>query len=323
MLNSEKMERCVVTGAAGFIGSHILEALLSCGKCVVGVDDFSTGCPENVEKALALLSADKRERFSLVEGDVRSLEVCLAACKGASTVYHNAALVPVPLSLERPRETFEINSIGFFNVLEAARAYGCRIVYASSGAVYGDHPELPKREDSPLKPLSPYALSKIENERWADLYWRLYGVRCVGLRYFNIYGPRQNAKGNYSAVIPAWADALRSGERVKVYGDGSNTRDFCYIGDVVQANLLAGSCRNPQIFGEVFNIAAGVSVSLLGLYDVLRRIANTGEFDPVFVSPRRGDVLHSVADITKARRLLGYAPCFSLEEGVRSLIFSD
>lgn len=311
------MKKWVVTGAAGFIGSNLTARLLALGKSVVGVDNFSTGTRKNIEDIMLSLSPEARARFSLLEGDVRDTGVCLAACEGASVVLHHAAQISVPLSVENPSETFSVNSEGFLNVLEAARVHGCRVVYASSSAVYGDLPEFPKSETSPTAPLSPYGLSKLENEQRASLYWRLYGVPTVGLRYFNIYGPRQDPKGAYAAVIAAWGEAFRSGNRPVVHGDGSATRDFCFVEDVVEANLLAATTDDPRVPGEVFNIATGTSVSLLELYQTFRRIAGSEHDAPLFAPPRLGDIPHSAANITKARELLGFAPRFSLEEGLR------
>lgn len=317
------MEKWVVTGAAGFIGSNLAEHLLSIGKHVVGVDNFSTGKAHNIQRLLDTLPGENRTRFTFIEGDIRDASLCRTACDGASVVLHHAALVSVPLSLEQPRQTFDINCGGFINILEAARDCGCRVVYASSSAVYGDHPELPKKETSPVAPLSPYGLSKLENEQWAVHYWKHYGVPTIGLRYFNIYGPRQDPEGAYAAVIAAWGTALRKGRRAVLYGDGSNTRDFCFVGDVIQANILAGSTENEHAFGNFFNIAGGRSITLLQLYENIRNILNTGTNSPEFAPARPGDILHSSADIAKARNLLGYDPRFSLEEGLRILLSSE
>ena len=313
------MDKWVVTGAAGFIGSNLATQLLSRGKTIVGVDNFSTGTRKNIKEILLSVSPDARRHFTLIEGDIRSPEICLAACKGASVILHHAAIASVPRSMENPREALSVNSDGFLNILEAARFNGCRVVYASSSAVYGDHPSLPKEETSPTVPLSPYGLSKLENELRASLYWRLYGVSSVGLRYFNIYGPRQDPEGAYAAVIAAWFEALRSGNRAVIHGDGSNTRDFCFVEDVVQANILAGTSTNTRIMGEVFNIATGVSVTLLGLFETIRRVVGRTDVSPLFASPRTGDILHSAADISKAQSLLGYRPRFSLEAGLRQM----
>ena len=315
------VRRWTVTGAAGFIGSNLVESLLALGQEVTGLDSFASGSRSNLEDALRPLTEEERSRFTFVEGDIRSPEACGAACRGTWAILHHAALVSVPLSMEQPRLTLEVNVGGFGNILEASRRNGCRVVFASSSAVYGDAAGLPKRESSPLAPQSPYGLSKRENEEWASLYWKCYGVPTVGLRYFNVYGPRQDPGGAYAAVIAAWADAVSAGRAGTVYGDGTASRDFCFVADVVQANILAASA-GEEAFGQVFNVASGSPVSLLELYGRIQEAAGRpgAAAAPRFAPPRQGDILHSSADISKAREVLRYAPEFSLGEGL-SLLF--
>jgi len=317
------MRKCVVTGVAGFIGSNLAEHLLSLGDEVAGIDNFSTGKEKNIERLRASLKPQEQERFTLVRGDIRDAELCREACRGAAVVFHHAALVSVPLSVEQPRETFDINCGGFLNILQAARANGCRVIYASSSAVYGDHPELPKRETSPLAPLSPYGLAKMENEQWAALYWKQYGVPTIGFRYFNIYGPGQDPHGAYAAVIAAWSAAFRRGEKAIVYGDGTATRDFCFVGDVVQANVLAAGVEDARAFGSVFNIGSGRSVTLLQLFKALQHASDAPGAPLAFAPSRPGDILHSSADIERACAVLGYTPRFPLEEGLRLLLNAE
>ncbi len=322
---SLKQTRWTVTGAAGFIGSNLVEGLLSLDQDVVGVDNFSTGHRENLEKVLAKIRPEQQRRFTFVEGDIQSPEVCRKACRGASAVLHHAAVVSVPFSVEHPTLTFDVNSKGFINILDAARAEGSRVVYASSSAVYGDLPGLPKTEESPVAPISPYGLSKRDNELWGALYWQSYGVPTVGLRYFNIFGPRQDPKGAYAAVVAAWMNSLKKGRPGTVYGDGSNTRGFCHVRNVVEANILAGTTERKDAFGQVFNISSGSPVGLLDLYDVIRSVTGQRgeETNPLFAPKRLGDVLHSAADISKAERVLGFVPRVSLEEGLADLARED
>ncbi len=322
---SLKRARWTVTGAAGFIGSNLVEGLLALNQNVVGVDNFSTGRRENLDKALARCRPEQRKRFTFIEGDIQSPQVCREACKGASVILHHAAVVSVPFSVEHPTLTFDVNSKGFINILDVARAEGSRVVYASSSAVYGDLPGLPKTEESPVAPISPYGLSKRENELWGALYWRSYGVPTVGLRYFNIFGARQDPKGAYAAVVAAWMSSLKKGRPGTVYGDGSNTRGFCHVRNVVEANILAGTTERKDAFGEVFNISSGSPVTLLELYDAIRSV--TGQHDedtnPLFAPRRSGDILHSSSDISKAERVLGFVPTVSLEEGLADLARED
>lgn len=313
--------RWLVTGAAGFIGSHLVEALLSLGQRVTALDDLSTGHRENVERAVDLAGPGASGRLSFVEGSIEDPDVCARAVDGAQIVLHHAALASVPASVEAPARCARVNVQGFVHVLEAARAAGTRrVVYASSSAVYGDGPRQPKIEEDVGACLSPYALSKLEDELCAELWTHLYGLECVGLRYFNVFGPRQDPAGAYAAVIPRWIAAVRSGEPPVLYGDGSATRDFCSVRNVVLACILAATREAPGIAGGVFNIACGERTSLR---ELLRLIAETFapgmDVRPIEEPARAGDILHSSASIDRAREALGYRPLVSLEEGLREM----
>lgn len=309
----------LVTGAAGFIGSHLLEALLAAGQRVTGLDNFSTGYRHNIEQALDAAGGDARSRFRFFEGSITDPALCRSACKGVDFVLHQAALASVPLSMERPLEFSAVNTEGFVNILEAARAEGVRrVVYASSSAVYGDDPRLPKEEDQPGLCLSPYALTKAVNELYAELWTRTYGLETVGLRYFNVFGPRQDPNGAYAAVIPRWIDAVGNGRSVEIYGDGGASRDFCSIRNVVLANLLAATAAEAP--GHVFNIACGVRTTLGELLEMICAVFAAGRSVSVLHRPPRpGDVLHSLASIERAEKILGYVPRLTLEEGLREM----
>ncbi|MCX7866942.1 SDR family oxidoreductase [Limisphaera sp. VF-2] len=312
----------LVTGAAGFIGSHLLETLLSLDQSVIALDNFSTGKPENLEAVRTRLQPAQWARCRIIEGDVADAATCAAACQGVDYVLHHAALGSVPRSLAEPRASHRANVTGFLELLEAARHAGVkRVVYASSSSVYGDAPELPKREDRIGRPLSPYAATKWMNEIYADTWGRVYGLECIGLRYFNVFGPRQDPQGPYAAVIPRWMDALWHGRPVTVYGDGETSRDFCYVANVVQANLLAATTDRAEAVHQVYNIAVGERTSLNELYHLLvvglrRWRPDLNPPSPVYEPFRPGDVRHSQADISKARRLLGYDPPYRLAEGL-------
>lgn len=316
--------RWLVTGAAGFIGSHLVEQLLSLDQTVVGLDDFSTGRRENVAAVLAGLPAAQASRFTLVEGDIRDPAACRRACEGAEVVLHQAALGSVPRSIENPLATHEVNVTGFLQVLQAARAAGIRrIVYASSSSVYGDHPTLPKVEANVGRVLSPYAASKYADELYAHAFGGCYGLELVGLRYFNVFGPRQDPSGPYAAVIPIWFASLLEGRTVGINGDGTTSRDFCYVANVVQANLLAATTTNPEALGQVFNVARGDRTTLLQLFAMIReRVAryepSAAGAEPAHRPFRPGDVKHSLADVGKARALLGYAPTHDVAAGLDS-----
>jgi len=312
----------LVTGVAGFIGSNLLETLLKLGQRVVGLDDFSTGTKKNLDQVKALVSARQWNAFRFVEADICDLAACQSACRGVDYVLHQAALGSVPRSLDDPAGSHRSNATGFLNVLEAARQAGVkRFIYASSSAVYGDDPSLPKVEEKLGRPLSPYAATKVMNEIYADVFARAYGFPSIGLRYFNVFGARQDPEGAYAAVIPKWIAALLRREPVYINGDGETSRDFCYIDNVVQANLLAATTRNPEAVNQVYNIAVGERTTLNNLYQILSRLLRQRdpglpERRPVYRDFRPGDVRHSLADIGKAQRLLGYEPTCKIQPGL-------
>jgi UDP-N-acetylglucosamine 4-epimerase len=312
----------LVTGVAGFIGSNLLEALLRLEQRVVGLDNFATGKRANLEQVRALLAPQQWARFTFIEGDICDLGACRRACAGVDVVLHQAALGSVPRSMEAPLDTHAANVTGFLHVLIAARdARVKRFVYASSSAVYGDSPDLPKTEERIGRPLSPYAASKWMNEIYADTFSRVYGIETIGLRYFNVFGPRQDPEGPYAAVIPQWIAALLRQQPVFINGDGETSRDFCHVENVVQANLLAATTANPAAINQVFNIALGRRTTLNELFALIqtalrRRDPSLPEARPRYRDFRPGDVRHSLADIAKARQLLGYEPTCNVEEGL-------
>ena len=315
--------RWLITGSAGFIGSHLLEALLQLEQDVVSLDNFSTGYRYNLEEARAAVGARKWARHKFIEADVVDLAACRRACEAVDIVLHQAALGSVPRSISDPLLTNAANVTGFLNILVAARDAGVkRFVYAASSSTYGDHVGLPKVEDQIGRPLSPYAVTKYLNELYAEVFGRCYGVACIGLRYFNVFGARQNPQGAYAAVVPRWIEAILLGKPIVVYGDGNTTRDFCYIANVVQANLLAACSANPDAIGQVYNVAAGGRMSLNDLFDTLRELLAERHHETTVLAPihegfRAGDVRHSQADISKAHRLLGYAPSHDVRSGLR------
>ena len=308
----------LVTGVAGFIGSNLLEALLALGQTVVGLDNFSTGYRGNLDDVL--LHAREGE-YQIVEGDIRDLAVCRAACEGVDIVLHQAALASVPRSIDDPIESSAVNVGGFLNVLMAARDAGVkRVVYASSSAVYGDLSSIPQVEARIGTALSPYAADKQADELYSSVFGHTYGLEAIGLRYFNVFGRRQDPAGAYAAVIPRWVSNLLSGEPCSIYGDGETTRDFCHVSDVVQANLLAAFAPTFAA-GEVYNVGCGCETSLNELFRMIRLGLAGYETDvaaqtPVYENFRPGDVRRSVADISKARRFLGFEPTFSVAEGL-------
>ena len=309
--------RWLVTGAAGFIGSNLVEALLACGQEVVGLDNYSTGHKRNIAAATG---GAEGTRFRMVEGDICDRAACAEAVAGCDVVLHQAALGSVPRSLAEPLTTHDSNVTGFLNLLEAARQAGIeRFIYAASSSTYGDLEELPKVEERIGRPLSPYAATKLIDEIYAAAYARSYGFKATGLRYFNVFGPRQDPAGAYAAVIPKWVAAMIAGEAVTINGDGETSRDFCFVANAVQANVLAALAPD-EVQGEIFNVAFGSRTSLNALFGLIRDglAEHQVSYDraPDYAEFRPGDVRHSQADIGKARRLLGFAPTHDVERGL-------
>ncbi len=301
----------LVTGGAGFIGSHLVERLVQLGAKVRVLDDFSTGKRGNIAHLL--------ERVELVEGSLTDVATVRQVVQGVDFVFHQGALPSVVRSVEDPLTTHQVNATGTLFLLLAAREGKVkRVVFASSSSVYGDTPTLPKREDMPPMPQSPYALSKLVGEHLCRLFWQLYGLETVSLRYFNIFGPRQDPTSQYAAVIPRFVTALLKGEPPTIYGDGEQTRDFTFVENCVQANLLAATVEG--IAGEVFNVGAGRQTSVNELFRLIRSLIGADRIEPIYAPPRQGDVRHSLADITKARQKLGYEPTISLQEGLARTI---
>lgn len=312
----------LVTGAAGFIGSNLVEELLSLGQRVVGLDNFATGHRRNLDDVRRCVGEAAWERFGLVEGDICELDACRRAVDGCDYVLHQAALGSVPRSLEDPLRTHRSNVDGFVNMLLAARDAGVRrFVYAASSSTYGDHPDLPKVEDRIGKPLSPYAVTKYVNELYAEVFARSFGMDCVGLRYFNVFGPRQDPQGAYAAVIPCWIGQLLQGEACRINGDGETSRDFCFVDNAVQANLLAATAPDPAAANSVYNVAVGGRTTLNELFALIRdQLLEAGVPvawpEPEYGGFRDGDVRHSQADIGRAVERLGYAPAYTVARGL-------
>jgi UDP-N-acetylglucosamine 4-epimerase len=316
----------LVTGVAGFIGSHLLESLLMLNQRVVGLDNFSTGSEENLVLVRASVGEERWKRFKFIEGDVRSLEACRKACAGVERVLHQAALGSVPRSVDDPIASNENNISGFLNMLVAARDAGVtRFVYAASSAVYGDDLRLPKIEAHIGRPLSPYAVTKYVNELYAEVFARNYGFNSIGLRYFNVFGPRQRANGEYPAVIPAWIAALIGKQDVYINGDGKTARDFCYVDNAVQANLLAACTEDKAALNQIYNVALNAQTSLKELFDILRTLIaphypDVQTVQPIYRDARRGDMRFSRADISKASRFLGYHPVCRVRQGLEKTV---
>ena len=312
----------LVTGAAGFIGSNLVETLLLNGQKVVGLDNCITGHMSNLEMVRQAVGQDLWASFTFFPGDIRDLGTCMEVCRGVDYVLHQAALGSVPRSLENPILTNECNITGFVNMLVAARDAGVSsFVYAASSSTYGDEPALPKVESKIGAPLSPYAVTKYVNELYAKVFASAYGMRSIGLRYFNVFGKRQDPKGAYAAVIPLWFAALLKNGKVLVNGDGETSRDFCYIDNCVQANILAAVTENEKAFGEVYNVAFGQRTTLTELFGYIRGeaarfVPDAAKQQAEYRDFRAGDVLHSLADISKARTLLGYDPQYDVRTGL-------
>lgn len=315
-LLSDNQYTWLVTGVAGFIGSNILQELLLQGQKVVGLDNFATGHRENLEEVRQKVGDQTWQNFQFHEGDIRSLEQCSNAASGVDYILHQAALGSVPRSIDDPITSNAVNVDGFLNMLVAARDAGVkRFVYAASSSTYGDSASLPKVEEVIGRPLSPYAVTKYVNELYADVFAKAYGIESVGLRYFNVFGPRQDPNGAYAAVIPLWFKAMLSGEAPQINGDGETSRDFCFVENTVQANLLAALSPDIEEKASVFNIAFGERNTLNALFGLIRRLTNAN-VEPVYKDFRAGDVRHSHADISKARQQLGYRPEYSLQAGL-------
>jgi UDP-N-acetylglucosamine 4-epimerase len=314
--------RWLVTGAAGFIGSHLLQALLERGQRVVVLDNFVTGHRSNLDEVHGTVGEKAWAQARMIEGDIRDLDTCRQACSGVDYVLHQAALGSVPRSLADPLTTHAANATGFINMLVAARDAGvARFVYAASSSTYGDHPGLPKVEDAIGRPLSPYAVTKLLNELYADVFARCYGLATIGLRYFNVFGPRQDPEGPYAAVIPTWAREMLAGRTCVINGDGETSRDFCYVANAVQANIRAALVTDPGAMNQVYNVAAGQRTTLNMLHALLGEALLKTQPDLVIAAPhhadfRPGDVRHSLADVGKAARLLGYRPTHDLGAGL-------
>jgi UDP-N-acetylglucosamine 4-epimerase len=332
----------LVTGVAGFIGSNLLETLLKLNQRVVGLDNFATGHQRNLDEVQSLVTPEQWRNFQFIQGDIRNLEDCQRAMlflplplgegRGEGSpncsipvdyVLHQAALGSVPRSIQDPITTNSANITGFLNMLVAARdAKVKRFVYAASSSTYGDHPGLPKVEDTIGKPLSPYAVTKYVNELYADVFGKTYGLQSIGLRYFNVFGPRQDPNGAYAAVIPKWIASMIKSDPIYINGDGETSRDFCFIANVVQANLLAATTQNPEAVNQVYNVAVGDRTTLNQLYEqlhlnLLPSYPHLRGVQPVYRDFRAGDVRHSLADISKAATLLGYQPTHRIGEGLK------
>ncbi|MFT6778321.1 MAG: UDP-N-acetylglucosamine 4-epimerase [Paraglaciecola sp.] len=322
----------LVTGVAGFIGSNLLEKLLILNQKVIGLDNFETGYQHNIDQALEDARNSLKiegielapENFKLIEGDIRDLDYCHSACAGIDYVLHHAALGSVPRSIENPIHTNKANIDGFLNMLVAAKDANIkRFVYAASSSAYGDHPDLPKVEERIGNPLSPYSVTKIVNELYAGVFAKTYDFKTIGLRYFNIFGKRQNPNGAYAAVIPKWVSNILNGEEVFINGDGETSRDFCYIDNTIQMNLLAAMTDNDEAADQVYNCALNAKTSLNQLYQMIEdrlidRVKTLSKKKPTYRDFRAGDVLHSQADISKAVNLLGYAPSHVIAEGLNA-----
>jgi len=311
----------LVTGVAGFIGSNLLETLLKLDQKVVGLDNFATGHQYNLDEVKSLVSPSQWERFTFIEGDIRNLEDCHKACAGVDYVLHQAALGSVPRSIDDPITTNAVNIDGFLNMLMAARDAKVKsFTYAASSSTYGDHPGLPKIEDIIGKPLSPYAVTKYVNELYADVFARAYGFSSIGLRYFNVFGKRQDPNGAYAAVIPRWTASMIKGEDVYINGDGETSRDFCFIENTVQINILAATAKESQALNQVYNVALGDRITLNQLFNAIQQALESNGVcynrPQVYRDFRPGDVRHSQANIDKAVTLLGYSPKYKVKEGI-------
>ncbi len=320
-LKSNQRKWCV-TGAAGFIGSNLVEFLLSHNQSVVGLDNFATGHQYNLDQVQQTVNQAEWKNFSFIEGDICNPDTCMQACDSVNFVLHQAALGSVPRSIEDPLTANEVNIGGFLNMLTAGRDRQVdSFVYAASSSTYGDSPELPKQEDIIGNPLSPYAVTKYVNELYASVFQACYDFKATGLRYFNIFGQRQDPEGAYAAVIPKWVASMLKGEQVYINGKGDTSRDFCFVDNAVEANILAALADNPEASGQVYNVALNDQTSLVDLHTAIRnalgdRLPDLQMQQPEFRDYRAGDVMHSRANVDKARALLGYEPLYRIKEGL-------
>nr|WP_318381082.1 NAD-dependent epimerase/dehydratase family protein [uncultured Enterobacter sp.] len=318
LLNNPKT--WLITGVAGFIGSNLLETLLKLNQNVVGLDNFATGFESNLNDVKTLVTEEQWSNFKFIKGDIRDLEICRDAVRDVDYVLHQAALGSVPRSISDPIATNSVNIDGFLNMLVASNEAAVKsFTYAASSSTYGDHPALPKVEDIIGKPLSPYAITKFVNELYANIFATTYGFKCIGLRYFNVFGKRQTPNGAYAAVIPKWISAMVNGEKIFINGDGETSRDFCFVENTVQMNILA-AVASDDFKNEVYNVAFGMRTSLNDLFNLLKsQVGVHGiiyNHAPHYQDFRTGDVRHSLADISKAKRMLGFEPAYSIEAGL-------
>ncbi len=318
-------KKWLITGVAGFIGSNLLQELLELNQWVVGADNFSTGMEKNLEDVKKQVTKKQWSRFNFYKGDISKKSFCKLICKDIDYVLHQAALGSVPRSLKDPLKTNNSNVTGFLSMLVAARDSNVKnFVYAASSSTYGDHKALPKKEDRIGKPLSPYAITKYVNELYAEIFFKSYQFNSIGLRYFNVFGKRQSPNGAYAAVIPRWLYAITNNKNVYINGDGTTSRDFCYVENAVQANILAATSNNADVLNQIYNIAVGDRTSLNDLHQIItkeiKKCRDIRDLNPVYRDFRDGDVLHSQADISKAQKLLGYRPTHNIRSGIQSSI---
>tara|TARA_B100000029_G_scaffold273909_1_gene268672 strand:+ start:576 stop:1616 length:1041 start_codon:yes stop_codon:yes gene_type:complete len=319
-------KKWLITGVAGFIGSNILRELLDLNQTVVGLDNFSTGHKRNLEEIKKNISVDKWKNFNFIEGDITDFNICKRSTKNIDFTLHQAALGSVPRSIKDPINTNKSNIEGFLNMIYASKESKVkRFLYAASSSTYGDHKALPKKENIIGNPLSPYAVTKRVNEMYADVFGKVYGLNSVGLRYFNVFGPSQDPNGAYAAVVPKWIDAMHKGKAIYINGDGKTSRDFCYIKNVIQANLLASTCKKTISTNQVYNIAVGEKTSLNRLFKLIQKefLISDSRFKkvtPFYRDFREGDIMHSLADISKARKHFNYQPSYKIAEGIQETV---
>ncbi len=319
MINFSKKNTWLITGCAGFIGSNILEFLLKNDQNVIGLDNFSTGFQHNLDEVKNVVGKDKWQNFNFIKGDIRDFETCCHATKNVDVVIHQAALGSVPRSINDPITTHEVNVTGLVNMLKASLDNKIkRFVYASSSSVYGDHATLPKKEHTIGKQLSPYAVTKYSNELYANVFAKSYNMETIGLRYFNVFGKRQDPNGAYAAVIPLWFKAILNNEEAFINGDGETSRDFCYIDNVVEMNVLCGLTNNKEAVNKVYNVACNEQTTLNQLFNHIKQIVNlNSNLQPTYRSYRNGDIRHSLADISLAKKLIGYNPKHKILDGLQ------